>query len=84
MLINTQPPTVLNSLNVNITELNVISHYDEKIALEMLYLIRRISFLKSMTQATTAEQAENFNDVFFIKEFIRKLLAVYDIKNIDI
>ena len=80
MLNTTHPLTAINPKNMDISELNVISHYPDKYALEMYFLIRRISLLKSMCQPSTKEQLESLMDVYNLEDFIVSLLKT---KNMD-
>ena len=75
----TKPPYVCNPLLDEMTELNVIDHYDLADATEMMFLLRRIAFLKCTNISTTGEQFASLSDVSSVEKLITQLMLARDI-----
>jgi hypothetical protein len=76
---NTKSMYVLNQNLQDINELNVIDHYPIEDSLEMVYLLRRISVLKSIHSQDSILQYDCLSDVVIFEEFIKNILSVRNI-----
>ena len=70
---------VINQNLQDINELNVIDHYPIEDSPEMVYLLRRISVLKSIHSQDSILQYDCLSDVVIFEEFIKNILSVRNI-----
>jgi len=62
-----------NIEQVDVEDINVISHYPKEFSDEMVVLVRRISYLKTKVQNINESQIEVLKDVSTFDEFITNL-----------